>query len=166
MPEYHYQAVKTRSDRVMIEIYGNDMTKTKVQCITRLNGFKTTLSLIFRTTSIISLTAISLLRAPSVEKLDHPNPSSRLTFDSIEFRLDSGFQNLELFLDSIWLFMVICVYIKSVHFFSYQKLLDKSKLFWYSWLTVIAANPFRGTIYCKYKFIWLLIYRLDRFLNR
>ena len=45
--EYHYQAVKTRSDRAMIEIYGNDMTKTKVQCITRLNGFKTTLSLIF-----------------------------------------------------------------------------------------------------------------------
>lgn len=84
----HFQVIKTRSDRVMIEIYGNDMTKTKVQCITRLNGFKTTLSLIFRTTSLISLTAISLLRAPSVEKLDHPNPSSRLTFDSI--RLCSG----------------------------------------------------------------------------
>ena len=63
------------------------MTKTKVQYKTRLNGFKTTQSLISRTTSLISLTAISLLRAPSVEKLDHPNPSSRLTFYSIEFRV-------------------------------------------------------------------------------
>ena len=76
-------ALKARSDRVMIGIYGKDMTKTKVQYKTSLNGFKTILSLIFRTTSLISLTAISLLRAPSVEKLDHPNPSSRPTFDSI-----------------------------------------------------------------------------------
>ena len=42
--------------------------QTDVQCKTRLNGFKATLSLIFSTASLISLTAISLLRAPSVLK--------------------------------------------------------------------------------------------------
>ena len=111
--EYHYQAVlKTRSDRVMIKIYGNDKTKTKVQCITRLNGFKTTLSLIFRTTSLISLTAISLLRAPSVEKLDHPNPSSRLTFDSI--RLCSG----TVLGSYLIIYGYLCIY-KIRSFFSY-----------------------------------------------